>query len=336
MASVSISLVRALVEQLNRVGIAPSVFAERAGFTLDELEDPMRRMDLPRYDHAQRAALELSGDPALGLHLGEGAPPAAFNLVGPLTTHCRTVRECLDVALRYYPLVADAAAPELEEDGDSVRIVYHYVRSEPIVNRLRAEFGLTRLLGIGKIFAGSEALPQAVWFDHADPGYAGEYARIFGCPVRFDMRVTAIVFMRDLLDRPQHHANPVLYRALVSEADRQLERLDEVRPLASRVLGVISEWPEPGRPAMSHVARELGMSERSLRRRLEEESASFGELSDRGALQRAGRMLHDATRTIQEVADALGFAEVSSFHRAFKRWTGQTPRDYRRRGSQGK
>ena len=239
MTSVSISLVRALVEQLERVGIAPSTLAERAGFTLLELADPTRRMDLPRYDRAQLAALELSCDPALGLHLGERAPLAAFNMVGPLTAHCRTLRECIEVALRYYPLVADVAAPELETDGASVRVVYHYVRSEPVVNRLRAEFGLTRLLGIGRIFAGADALPEEVWFDHADPGYAEEHTRIFGCPVRFDMKVSAIVFARDLLDRAQHHGNPVLYRALVGEADRQLERLSEVRPVASRVLAVL-------------------------------------------------------------------------------------------------
>lgn len=332
--SVSISLVRALVEQLDRAGIAPGVLAERAGFTLSELEDPTRRIDLPAYDRAQRAALELSGDAALGLHLGESAPLAAFNVVGPLTAHCRTLRECIEVALRYYPLVADVAAPELEEDGGSVRITYHYVKSEPVVNRLRAEFGLTRFLGIGKIFAGADAQPQEVWFDHPNPGYSEEHARIFNCPVRFDMHVSAIVFPRELLDRAQHHANPVLYRALLGEADRQLELLSELPPMASRALAVIVAWQLPGRPEMSDVARDLGMSARSLRRRLDEEKASFAELSERGSMTRARRLLDDATQTIQQVADALGFAEVSSFHRAFKRWTGQTPRDYRLKRSQ--
>lgn len=334
MTSVSISLVRVLVEQLDRMGIAPSTLAERAGFALCELEDATRRVDSLRYDRAQLAALELSGDPALGLHLGERAPVSAFNIVGPLTAHCRTLRECIEAALRYYPLVADVAAPELEAEGDLVRIVYHYVRSGAVVNRLRAEFGLTSLLGIGKIFLGEDALPQEVWFDHPDPGYADEHARIFACPVRFDMKVSAIVFARELLDRPQHHANPVLYRALVNEADRQLERLNDARPMASRVLMVISEWSDQGRPEMSHVARELGLSERSLRRRLEQESASFAELSDRGSAARAKRLLDDPMRTIQNVADELGFAEVSSFHRAFKRWTGQTPALYRRGPSQ--
>lgn len=335
MTTVSISLVRALVEQLERVGIPPSTFAERASLALSDLDDPARRIDLTDYDRAHRAALELTGDPALGLHLGERAPLAAFNMVGPLTAHCRTLRECIEVALRYYPLVADVAAPELEEQGESVRIVYHYLKSEPQVSRLRAEFGLTRLLGIGKIFAGDDALAQEVWFDHPDPGYAEEHARIFACPVRFDMDVSAIVFARELLDRAQHHANPVLYRALVGEADRQLEQLREARPMASRVLALISAWPHRGRPEMSHIARELGLSERSLRRRLEQENAPFGELSERGALMRAGRLLDDASRSIQEVADVLGFVEVSSFHRAFKRWTGKTPSDYRRRHSQG-
>jgi AraC-like DNA-binding protein len=332
--TVSISLVRALVEQLERMGIAPSLFAERAALSLSELEDPARRIDLSSYDRAHLAALELSSDPALGLHLGEHAPLAAFNVVGPLTAHCRTLRECIEVALRYYPLVADVAAPELEEEGASVRIVYHYLRSEPVVSRLRAEFGLTRLLGIGKIFAGEAAVPREVWFDHADPGYAHEYARIFACPVHFDMPASAIVFARELLDRAQHHANPVLYRALLNEADRQLEQLRETRPMSSRVLAIISEWAQRGRPEMSHVARDLGLSERSLRRRLEQENAAFSELSERGALIRAARLLEDESRSIQDVADALGFVEVSSFHRAFKRWTGQTPRDYRRRHSQ--
>jgi AraC-like DNA-binding protein len=329
--TVAISLVRAIVDELARTGHDAGPVLERAGIDPSQLDDPYARVDRECCKRLNLLALETTGDAAFGLHMGEHASLAAFSVAGHMVAQCRTIREALDVIIRYYRLVADAAPPSLVEDGDVARFRYEFVRSrEPRVDRIRAEFGLTQILYAARQFFGPSIAPLETWFEHEAPDYVAEYQRIFGGTARFGMPHTGFVMPRALLDAQQLYHDRELLRVLKEEADRWLERLGTAPGMAGRIRRLLVEGFPAIRPEMKAVARKLGMSERSLRRRLQSEGVSFQEIAGGAMGEVARALLRDPSKTIQETAYLLDFSDPSSFHRAFKRWTGETPAEYRK------
>ncbi len=327
--SLAISLVRNLVDAVERAGVDVEAYLARAGFPRALLSDVDARVDIPVYDRLTELAIEMTGDPALGLHMGEFASASSYHLVGQVASQCRTIREALEVIFKFYRLVADVPAPQLVEEGERVRIVYNYLRTTPVCNRQRSEFGMTRFLLMGRAFTGPSLAPLEVWFEHPMPPYASEYRRIFEGRERFEKPETAMVFPRAYLDREQLHHDSRVYSVLKDKAEEVLRRLDRGATHAERVRELLLSRVIDAKPALSEAARELNMTPRALRRRLEAENTSFAQVVDDARAELARRILAESATTIQEAAYRMGFAEVSSFHRAFRRWTGMTPAAYR-------
>jgi AraC-like DNA-binding protein len=327
--SVSITLVRALVEEVVRAGADPDAYLAAAGFDRALLDEPSARVDVAVYDRLDELALDLTGDPALGLHMAERARLAAFHVVGHLSSHCKTARQALRALTRYRRLLSDAEPPTLTEQGDTATVTWHFVRGGERGDRLRAELGVTAIVKIAQAALGMTQPPRTVEFVHAAPPYAAEYHRVLGCPVRFGSDATRIHFDRTLLDVPQIHANGALFQLLEGQALRDLARLAAPPAVSARVRAAILGSYDGTRPTMDVVARRLSVSERSLRRRLQSEGRTYAELVDEAMAELARQMLHDPANTLQAIADRLGFSEPSAFHRAFKRWTGLTPSRYR-------
>jgi AraC-like DNA-binding protein len=329
--TVAISLVRAVVEELARTGHDAGPVLEGAGIDPSQLEDPYARVDRGCYERLNLLALGTSDDDAFGLHMGEHGSLAAFSMAGHMVAQCRTIREALDVIMRYYRLVADTAPPALVEEGEHARFRYEFIRSrEPRVDRIRAEFGLTQFLCGARQFFGPNVAPLETWFEHDEPGYGAEYQRIFGGTARFGRPHTGFVLARATLDVQQLYHDRELLRVLKEEADRWLERLGTAPGVAGQIRRLLVAGFPAVRPEMKAVARKLGMSERSLRRRLQSEGVSFQEISGGAMGEIARALLRDPAKTIQETAYLLDFSDPSAFHRAFKRWTGETPAEYRK------
>lgn len=328
--SISISLVRTLLEAVERAGVSTDTFLRASGFDATLLDDPNARVDLPRYDRLQELALDMTGDEALGLHMGDSPSLSAFQVVGFLASHCRTIREGLDVFFRYHRIVSDCPASYLIERGQDAVLVYNFPRTTPRCTRLRGEFGMTRLWRIAQMFLRVGAVPREVWFEHAAPPYVAEYARIFGPGVaRFEQASTGIVMPTAALDAVQLHPNPQLYQVLKAQADQLLGDLDAGQSLSRQIHRLVVHHFTDIEPDMDTLARRLGMSARSLRRRLASEGTSFHVVVSHAMGELACNVLREQHTTIQEAAFRLGFSEVSSFHRAFKRWTGRTPMQFR-------
>jgi AraC-like DNA-binding protein len=326
--SVSVTLVRAVLEEVARRGADPDALLVEVGLDRSVIDDPGARIDDPAYDRLHERALDVTGDPALGLHLAQNARLGAFHLVGFLSSHCRTIREALAVFARYRRLLSEVEPPSVTEDGDAAIITCHFVQGSERGNRLRSEFGITAIVRTAQAALGINEPPKMVEFTHAAPSYTAEYERILACPVVFGAPAARLHLDRALLDRPQVHANRDLFQLLETRAAGDLAALGQ-RTTTERVRAVIVESYDGTRPSMDEVARRLGLSARSLRRRLHDEQASFPDLVDEAMAELARLMLLDPAATIQAISDRLGFSEASAFHRAFKRWTGLTPGQFR-------
>src|SRR5262249_12844062 len=161
------------------------------------------------------------------------------------------------------------------------------------------------------------------------PAYHHAYAIAFRGAERFAQPFTGIEFDAQALDRPHMHWEPELQALMRAQAERGLSRLSRPMTCTERVRALMSHRREGQPPDMAVASRELGISVRSLRRRLEEEGTSYRELAQSMVYESACSMLRNPDLTLQSIAHALGFADSSTFHRAFMRWAGQTPTAYR-------
>lgn len=287
--------------------------------------------------HAQEIRLwdevvRLTGDADFGVHLAEWVvrfPEDHFDVLAFAVRSSPTLGEHYRLAGRYIRLIHEGVYLSLEEEGEVARLVHGHI-PEQIGPRHPVEGMLALMLLMGRRTTGEDLVPQEVRFSHARPERVSELERIFGAPVCHGCPRNELVLARELLERPQRHAELGLLAMLNRQLDRMLAELPERRSFEETVKRcMMDELPER-EPVVATVAARLHMSPRSLQRRLQREGTSFAAVL--GELRRdlALRYLGDRRLSIREVSFLLGFVDVTAFHRAFKRWTESTPAEYRR------
>jgi AraC-like DNA-binding protein len=328
-SSVSSILIRALVDAAERGGVGRAALLEGSPFHPRRLEAAVDRFDRVDFERLQLRALDLTGDEALGLHMAERASEAALDLVAHLAAHAPTLRDAVDLCSRFERLLIDGAHLRLRERRSVATIQLELVRTSPRADRMLAEFAMAGLERLVSVFGGPGALTSAVYFEYPAPAHRREYARMFNGAERFGQSLTGLEFDAAILDRRQLHQHSTLSMVLRDQAQQQLERLGHVPGLPQLLEEYLLARAPSRIPDMETAARELGISARSLRRRLSEQRISYRALVQSTLESSAKHMLRDPRRSLQETACALGFADAAAFHRAFKRWTGLTPQEFR-------
>jgi len=327
-----IKTILAIVGFAANAGVPPPDLLRAAGLDPAVLADPDAYVLHAQETRLWDEAVRLSGDQDFGVHLAEWVtrfPLDHFDVLTFAKRSCPTLGEHYRLAGRYIRLIHEGVYLSLEEEGDVARLVHGHI-PEQIGRRHPVETMLALAVLHGRLAIGEDLVPRAVCFAHARPARVTEQERIFQAPVHYGCPRNELVLDRALLDRPQRHAE----QRLLAILDRQLGTLLASLPQSHRFRDVVmrsmmDELPERA-PVVATVAVKLRMSERSLQRRLQSEGTSFaGVLSDLRH-DRALHYLKDGRISIDEVAFLLGFLDVTSFHRAFKRWTGSTPAEYRR------
>ena len=327
--TVSVVMIRVLVEACELAGVSCEKLLAAAHVDGRCLEDSNARVPMTEYERVQLAALDLTGDAALGLHMGESASFAGFDVMASLIAHAATLRDGLNTYLKFNRILSDDPDSTLDEAGGTATLRLGFWRGSPRCDCLRAELAVAGFLRLIRHFAGPDALPRRACFQHAAPHHAHEYRRIFSGTERFEQAFTGIEIDRAMLECVPLHKDPELYQVLETQALRKVSRLERAASITTRVEEYLSSRALSGRPDMAEVAQQLGMSERSLRRRLAAEGVTYTQLFEQALASAAKRMLRDPGQSILGAAYAMGFSDSSAFHRAFKRWTGVTPKQYR-------
>lgn len=327
--AVSILLLRATVETALRKGVEREALFRAARLDPRVLEDPEGRIALADYDALHEVVIDLTGDPAFGLHLGETTSSRTHS-VAHLVEHAATLRDGIEALLRFYRLFNDRPVWRLVEDHRTATLFYDVAPGPERCKRLRAEMTMTGFFRMIRLFA-RDARPEYVAFEHAAPPYRAEYTRIFDGVERFEQPFTGIVFDRALLGTVRLLRDPEFHAVIEAHSEKRLSRLTRGSTYADRVREYLLEQPNAESRDMRAAARALGLSVRSLRRKLQKEGAAYSDIADGALATLAKRLLSDERRTIQETAYAMGFSAPSAFHKAFKRWTGTTPKEFRQR-----
>jgi AraC-like DNA-binding protein len=304
-----------------------------AGVDQDSLGQPNARIPHSAAVGLMRLIADLLGDPAVGLHAGMTVGPDDFGLFEYVVRSAPTLELSARSTQRYLPLLHDGAESELIADGKQARLIYRLTRGLASPAGVH-EFVMAAFITGTARYLGIEAPPAEVHFEHAAPAHAAELERVFGSRVRFAQEHTALVFPAAALALPMVHADAGLHATLCRYADQQLAQLTTHKPVAHRVRNLVRERIGDGeheRANLPSVASTLRTSARSLRRKLEHEGTSHSDLVDDVRRELAVDLLAQAELDLSQIAFRLGFAYSPAFHRAFRRWYGMGPSDYRKR-----
>lgn len=334
---IPVSAALKFVEAARARGVAPETLCAAAGLDPSVLEDADNELPFALLLELAECGARLTGDDAFGLRVGQRADARAYGLLGYVTINRRTFGEALGAVIRYQRIRTKAVEFTLDVAGADAHLAYHYRACgvAPRGRRQESEEMLSTMTRVGRGLTGVEWAPREVHFEHEEPADTGEHARIFRAPVRFRRPLTKLIFDASVLDLPLVGADPALGSLLERQAEELLAGSQSRGDFAGRVREVIREGLPGGEARVDAVCRRLGVSPRTLQRRLRGEGTTFQDLLEETQRALAEFYLRKPDVAICEVSYLTGFSQPSAFHRAFRRWTGLTPREFRRDGAKG-
>lgn len=313
---------------LDAHGIDGLALIREAGLDPALLADANARYPLAGTVRLWRLAVEASGDPAFGLTVGRYVNHTSFHALGYSLLASATLKDAFERLVRYFRIVSDAAELSFELSGDGYSFVI-----EPIPGDLQpADESLDALLSVlvrlCRFLYGPGFRARAVRLRRPAPTETLPFERVFKAPLEFGAADTTINFDRASLEQALASANPELARHNDTVISRYLSLL-ETRNLTSRVHAALVERLALGEPSQEAIACTLNMSLRNLQRRLADEGKTYTGILNDTRRELALSYILDPEYSVGEITYLLGFSDTSSFSRAFKRWTGGSPRHYR-------
>lgn len=306
---------------------------ERAGIDTALLADNNKRVPGVAMERLLALLITASGDPCFGLHSAQFVEPASYSVTGYLSMNCSTLRELLATIPVYEKIVGDMGVSTTEFHGNDVlqrwdcRFANALARRHEVENVLASWHTYTR-----NFLHFDVRLERSIWFEHAAPqapGLLDNYSRVFECEVLFDQPASGIYFPQHLLDLPIPQADARLLRTLRDHADDVLAEVDAAQAVTDKVKNLLRPLLREQVPSGERIAQALGMSSRTLQRKLSDEGKQYKDVLNELRLELALHYLQHTELSLENIARELGYAEARSFYRSFKQWTGRTAGSYR-------
>ncbi|MGX5217520.1 AraC family transcriptional regulator [Pseudomonas segetis] len=322
------SWTRALRKQLDALGLDSEQLCRQAGFEPGALDDPNGRCPLSLTTRLWQLAVEASGDPALGLKTSQFVSPTTFHALGYALIASCSMREMFERTVRYYQVISDVMELELRECADCYEFCFRTAPgSQPPAPEALDAFAAIYVRScrnrLGRDFA-----PLAVYLQRPEPEDSQPWHAVFRAPLVFAAAENILRFAKPAFEQQLDDGNPELAEHNEEALKRNLEQLQApswIRKVRARLEAQLPE----GEPSAERIAQALHLSLRSLQRHLAEEGTSYEAVLAQTRQALALQYMREGNCSISEIAYLLGFSDVSSFSRAFKRWAGQTPSQYR-------
>jgi AraC-like DNA-binding protein len=315
------------VEQLD----VPALFRD-AGLDFAALGDPDARFAIDKINVLWELALARSGNPAIGLIGAVQAKPRHFGIVAYALMSAPDLLGIFHRIARYIGILSDAAAVSVSKRGNAYRLLLSVKSGSRPAPHQRFAFDLLRFLSFCRWIADTEFTPIAVELSHPGGESAPAFAAAFGCMPRFGAAENALVFSAADATRPLPMSHDRLSAMHDRMAAEQLQRMSGSQIETSLRAMIARQLPD-GAPTRGAIAGALGMSERTLHRRLTEKGTTFQRLLDETRRELAESYLVRRELSLASIAYLLGFKDQGSFFRAAQRWLSMTPRQYRERAS---
>lgn len=293
--------------------------------------DPKRMIqDHDYYALCERIAREDAHGVSVPLRVGASMRSDDYGAFGLAWKSAVDLQGSYQRAERYGRILTSVSAYEVRSEAGLVYMMLHRDGERRLGLRMSNEQTLVAITEISREVSERPFSPDAVYFKHQSPGDISAHEIYFGCPVHFGADRDALLVSKDLLSVPNRLGDPSISTFFDTHLENELAELADDQGLDRRVQIQISQALSAGVPTLSDVASRLGLSGRTLQRRLAERGHAFQDLVDEARKDLAGRLLRRTDYALAEVAFLTGFAEQSTFTRAFKRWSGRTPATFRR------
>lgn len=327
-ASVSIGWVNTVIAAAERLGVNAELLLGKAGIAQEKrLLERWPIDDITRLWHAAETC---TGDTGLGLKVGQWVSPASLSVVGFAMQSAASLREAFNMVQRFLPLVSDGGRFQMLAGAHTTWIVYHPRQGQLSFSPHQIEAVLSAVMTLTSWISGQTMPPNHVQFSQPQLGPMQGYRDTFHCPVTFEQAFSGLLVDNSLLDHPLPQADAQLARLHTQYTENRLAALDR------HTLDIVTlrQWFNTNfstpLPKRSQIAAAFGISERTLARRLKLQGSSFEQLLDHVRKEKALELVRDTKQSLSDIAQTLGFAEISPFYRAFQRWTGMPPARWRK------
>jgi AraC-like DNA-binding protein len=328
LALVSPFLLQTLAEVVQQNGVDPDTLCRGLGFTFEDLQDPAQRISYRQAVVMIQRALKALPNQGLGLWVGAQNVLGTLGLLGHVLSLCKTLRDAFELGIRHQHTSGGIVVSSVEEAGDRVFVDVECRLPFADVQLFAVEEFFASLLVYGRALVGADFKPMSVEFMHAAPDYLGEYARLLGAEVRFGCLQNRMVIAARWLDvnLPNHHSLALrqAVKLLELEAAQVHQKMDLIQAVERAIARDLTEGSH-----IEKIASDLNMSSRTLRRRLTEHALTFETLLEQVRQARTMSLLANPDLSIERITEIVGYSDVRSFRRAFKRWTGMSPSAFR-------
>lgn len=333
---VQAGLLQNLVILAEQFGLSYSTLLGDAGLSPQALTDPNRMVPMRYVQQVLDAGVRRTGDDLLGLHLSELTQPESFGVAGYIVRACGSLREVIEMCMRYEHLVSSVGSTLFDVRPGQVAWTWKLTTTNPVFRLQAVDYML------GSLATVRGHLPNVTHWDfdcvrlrRRAPELADqirEYERVFRCPVYFDQPIDALVFPLAALDAPLLHANSAMRDVLESHA-RFLESKQPEPDFLSSARAILKTMVMRGKPSRSVLANAMGMSSRHLLRRLTDAGSSYRALLGELREEMARNLLLESDESIETIAHRLQYTESQSFIRWFKACHGMTPARFRQQAT---
>ncbi len=324
---IRISPIMPLPEWLGQMGVDAGPVIRAAGLDPKSFDDPESIIPYAAAGRLLVLCAEQTACPHIGLIIGERRGIGALGAVGMVVREAPDVRSALLDLVRFLSLHDRGAVPSLEMESDRVTLSYAMFAPQIPGSEIIADIAAVMGLNILRELCGASWALTELSLPRRKPADTLPYRKMFKAPIRFGDNRVALSFSADWLSARVSRADPDLHRLL----RRQLEQLAATASsdFADQMRRIVRTLVIDGDCSVDRVARLAGVNKRTLNRRLHAEKTSTRELIEETRLQAAQQMLADRSVPLTEIAAALGYSQGSAFTRAFHRWTGVSPSQWR-------
>jgi AraC-like DNA-binding protein len=332
LGDLSVGFVHSLADTVRHLGHDPRPLLEHYGLDPARLAEPRARLSIPRYMRLGHAAIQLTGDPALGLYMGRLSRLSQVGLAGVTAAQAPTVREAARALIRFEPLYASnyRGQSSLHEDARGAWLRFYSISPYNAYNRFVVDSVLAGWIQQLGNLAGRRLPVEKVQIEFPAPSYGARYAEWFDCPVEFGAEQNQLRLEQAALNLRNPEHCPSTWHQLLELCEQELEQLTRTRSLRERITQLLGPLLHGREPDLQEVAARLQLPSWTLRRKLAEEGTQFRAILNDTRRDLAMAYIRDTELAFGEIAYLLGFASAEAFQRAFKRWNQQTPGEYRR------
>lgn len=331
LGDLSVGFVHGIAAATELHGQPAGELLDRFELTPERLAQPHARLSIPRYMRLGHAAIQLTGNPALGLSIGQHTLLSQLGLTGVTAAQAPNVRAAARCISRFEPLYAQnyRGASQLIEDRQGAWFSFYSIAPYNAYNYFVVESVLLGWLNQLRQVCQRPLTAELVQIEYPEPSYAAEFSTLLNCPVEFNAQHNRIRLSKNslALSNPQHCAST--WYELLELCEQQLAIKTRSSNLVEQAKQLIAPLLKNGEPSVALIAKKMQLPTWTLRRRLAAQGTQFRALIKQTRYDLACSYIRDTELTFSEISWLLGFSSPEAFQRAFKRWSQQTPGQFR-------